>query len=426
VDLGKTLKELRHARGLTQRQLAEPEYTHAYVSTIEAGRKTPSRQVLECFAAKLRVDVEDLLTGRPPGFQAEFELRLREARIAASSGQIEQARKAYKSLERDADRYGLTVLRARAVEGLGLAAERSSRYEEAVEHYGRAEELLRDQVPTARADAMAGKARCLHSLGDLRYAVYLLESLLERIEREGLTDPSAIVRLKATLILPYFDLGLFRKAREVAQEVLQLAPRVDDPTRLGAMYVNVARVLLHQGHFKEAAESLIRAHDLYQQLDLQTEMGIASLALGYVMSREDRLDEALAQLELAHSTLDAIGSKTETAHTLNELARIHRLKGRPQEAIEHARRAAGLIADDGDVRALARAHRELGLGFEGSDPLEAEKHLRTALDLYERAEEPLETAVTYRVLGDLLQEQGDADGGSAAYRAGILALENTL
>jgi hypothetical protein len=58
--------------------------------------------------------------------------------------------------------------------------------------------------------------------------------------------------------------------------------------------------------------------------------------------------------------------------------------------------------------------------------LEAEKHLRTALDLYERAEEPLETAVTYRVLGDLLQEQGDADGGSAAYRAGILALENTL
>ncbi|MDQ3620236.1 MAG: helix-turn-helix domain-containing protein, partial [Actinomycetota bacterium] len=38
MKLGTNLRRLRLQRGLTQRQLAEPAYTDAYVSTIEAGR----------------------------------------------------------------------------------------------------------------------------------------------------------------------------------------------------------------------------------------------------------------------------------------------------------------------------------------------------------------------------------------------------
>ena len=36
AGLGKTLRKLRVSRGLTQAELAEPKYTHAYISTIEA------------------------------------------------------------------------------------------------------------------------------------------------------------------------------------------------------------------------------------------------------------------------------------------------------------------------------------------------------------------------------------------------------
>ena len=55
--LGTRLRRLRRDQGLTQRQLGAPRYTHAYVSTIEAGRRRPSREALEHFASNLGVDV---------------------------------------------------------------------------------------------------------------------------------------------------------------------------------------------------------------------------------------------------------------------------------------------------------------------------------------------------------------------------------
>jgi tetratricopeptide (TPR) repeat protein len=60
------------------------------------------------------------------------------------------------------------------------------------------------------------------------------------------------------------------------------------------------------------------------------------------------------------------------------------------------------------------------------DPQEAEKHLRFAIELYERAQQAAEVAVTYRALGDLLAERGSPEEAADAYRTGILALEPRL
>ena len=58
--IGTRLRRLRTARGLTQKELAAPRYTHAYVSSIESGRRRPSLEALEHFASKLGVPVEEL------------------------------------------------------------------------------------------------------------------------------------------------------------------------------------------------------------------------------------------------------------------------------------------------------------------------------------------------------------------------------
>ena len=42
--IGRRVQRLRRERGLTQRQLAEPAYTPAYVSTLEAGRGDRQRE----------------------------------------------------------------------------------------------------------------------------------------------------------------------------------------------------------------------------------------------------------------------------------------------------------------------------------------------------------------------------------------------
>ncbi|MGZ4129916.1 MAG: helix-turn-helix domain-containing protein [Actinomycetota bacterium] len=59
---GSRLRKMRLSRDMTQKQLAGDRYTHAYVSSIEAGRRMPSRDALEHFASQLGVDVDELLT----------------------------------------------------------------------------------------------------------------------------------------------------------------------------------------------------------------------------------------------------------------------------------------------------------------------------------------------------------------------------
>jgi tetratricopeptide (TPR) repeat protein len=422
MSLGKRLRKMRTAAGLTQQQLAAPSYTHAYVSTIEAGRRTPSRAAIEFFAGKLGVEPEELETGRPPDLAPRLELSLHDARKQISAGRMDDAEATLAAVAEQAQRFNLTRIEARAEELHGLSAERRGQPEDAIEHFQIAEELLGSEAPAARADAVAGKSRAFLALGDVRYAVHLLESLLGRLEREGLTDPSALARLHASLVDAYLDAGLHRKAAESAAELQSLAPKVSDDLRLAQMHMNVARLYLTQGQPEDAHESLRRAEDIYRRMELDSERGGAHLARGYVLSRQGALDEAREQLEEAVTLFRTASDRKDEVRALNELGRVERLQGRTEQARELLERAIAIVGD-GEVSASAWAFREVGLAIAEEDPTAAEKNLRTAVELYEHAQQPVELAITYRALGDLLTARGDDSGGCEAYRTGLTALD---
>lgn len=420
--IGGRLKRLRLANGLTQKELASPSYTHSYVSTIEAGRRQPSRTALEHFAHKLGVGVEELVTGQSPDLVARLELRLQEARIALSEGRNDEADTAFIAVAKQSRQLKLVRLEAKAEEARGLLLERRGDPEEALEHYQRAEEILGSDPPTALADAVAGKARCFEALGDVRYAIYLLETLLATIEQRGIHDPSALVQLHASLLDAYLEAGMHDRAARSAAELERLAPKVDDPLRLAQMHIHVAHIYLVQGNIEDAHRSLERAEDHYRQLNLKAEMGYAYLARGYIFSREEDLPHARRELEAALGIFEETGDEKHVTRTLNELARVERLEGRIDQAVSLLERSISRLGD-ADAPILAWAHRELGLSLSERDTSLAEKHLRGAIDLYERAEDTVDIAVTYRALGDLLLARGEEQAGYEAYRTGILALE---
>jgi tetratricopeptide (TPR) repeat protein len=422
---GSRLRKLRLERGMTQKQVAGDRYTHAYVSSIEAGRRMPSRDALEHFALQLGIDVDELLTGRPPDLAAKLDLKLHDARLALSSGSIEEADAALTAIIKDARRFELSHIEARAEEARGLLLERRGKPEDALERYRRSEEILKAAAPTARADAVAGKARCFEALGDVRYAIHLLESLLDELKRTGMTDPDALARLHASLVDAYLDAGLYGRAAESAAELDRLSSKLTDPLRIAQMHLNVARLHLNDGRFDEADRSLRRAEDSYRALQLKAETGYAYLARGYVLSREERFDEARTELEQAREIFEHTADEKDLTRTLNELGRIERLRGDTDRAKALLERSIGLLGTS-DTPILAWAHRELAMTVMADDPQEAEKHLRFAIELYERAQQAAEVAVTYRALGDLLAERGSPAEAADAYRTGILALEPRL
>lgn len=425
MSLGKRLKKMRLAAGLTQAELAAPSYTHAYVSSIEAGRRRPSSAALSHFATRLQVDVDELATGRPADLGAQMTMRLQEARRAVSVGDFDAAESEYAQVAKEAKRYDLHRLLAKAQVGLGLCAERRGALEDAIERYEAAEESLSMESPVARVDAAAGKARCLQMLGDTRYAAYLMESLLVSLEHSQLTDPNALVRIHASLVAAYFELGLYEKAGSSAKLALKLASQVTDPEGLANMHINAARVLLHEGRRTEAEESLRRAEDLYRELDLRSERGSVYMAQGYIEARQGDVSSAREKLQLAISFFQDYPNPVDEARATNELARLERLDGNVSVAQDLLERSIALLKE-GDVSELGIAHREMGLCLAPADPTAAEKSLRQAIELFERAGEPVQLPATYRVLGDLLSEQGDERGGCEAYRSGIMTLETSL
>src|SRR6476620_6856838 len=82
--VGARLKAARERAALSQRQLAFPGCTAAYISRIEAGARVPSLQMINQLALRLDVSGQWLATGVEP---AVTEIQLVEAEVALRLGE---------------------------------------------------------------------------------------------------------------------------------------------------------------------------------------------------------------------------------------------------------------------------------------------------------------------------------------------------
>src|SRR5438105_3830351 len=82
MDLAERMRDLREEAGLTKTALARPRYTVSYVSQIESGRRKPSQQALDFFAARLGVTSRYLATGVPEDLEVSLRYALEAAILA--------------------------------------------------------------------------------------------------------------------------------------------------------------------------------------------------------------------------------------------------------------------------------------------------------------------------------------------------------
>nr|WP_210167721.1 helix-turn-helix transcriptional regulator [Streptomyces sp. SID4946] len=418
--VGRRVQRLRGERGLTQRQLAEPAYTPAYISTLEAGRVRASDEALRHIARRLGVSFEELALGRPAHLATELRLRLTEARRTLAAGRAEEAAGRYTELLAEAESHGLPGEQAAALLGLGECALETGELASAHGHFERAEERLADASPAARAPAVRGRAVAHYLAGELRYAVYLLETTLDELNRGGLHDPDALLLLYASVIGPYLDMGAHARAAQAAEFALALAPRAGDPALIARMHRSVARTLLAEGRPAEADASLAKAAELYRQLQLRTELANCHWMRGYVHAQNGQLNDAEVELRQALAMLSETSAALYRSQAAVELADVlHRL----DRSTEAAALLEGVLGDFSSERGAmhaAAAHRLLGIIAEDArDTESAEEHYVRALSLLERAGAAGDLADLCRLLGDLLRRTGRTEAALDAYRTGL-------
>ncbi|MEU8849999.1 tetratricopeptide repeat protein [Streptomyces sp. NPDC048564] len=420
--IGRRVQQLRADRGLTQRQLAEPAYTPAYISTLEAGRVRASDEALRHIADRLGVAFEELATGRPAHLVTALRMRLTEAQRALATGEAEAAAEQYTALLAEADAHGFAEERAAALLGLGECDIDVGEIDSARRYFERAEQVLADaDAPLpARVPALRGRAVSHYLAGELRYAVYLIESTLDELNRGGLHDPDALLLLYASVIGPYMDMGAHARAAQAAEYALALAPQAADPALVARMHRSVARTLLAEGRVAEADASLAKAAELYRQLQIRTELANCHWMRGYVYAQNGDLERAEAELREAQTMLTAKRAALYTSQVAVELADVLHRRGKSDEAAALLHEVLSDLSPERGALHSAAAHRLLGIIAEDARDTEAaEEHYVRALSLLERAGAAGDLADLCRLLGDLLRRTGRVEAALDAYRTGL-------
>ena len=416
--IGVRLRRLRLARGLSQRELAAPGVSYAYISRIEAGTRRPSVKALRMLARKLGVSPEYLETGSELRDVDERELRLADAELRLRIGhEPEQARTAFEELLREATEAGDVASATRARVGLGLTAAQLG-------EHARAVLLLQDAVdggaltPLDRPDVYSTLGRSYASIGEPDKAIALLQSSLDLIDEEDAHNVSAYVRFAGYLSAALTDFGQIERAEVVLKEALARAEDEGDAYTRIRLYWSIARLAQSEGRPSRALEHARKALALLEALDDSIHLGRAHLLCAWIMDLEERPADALPHLEAAERQLAAQGDSVDLAQLRVEQAKNAAQRGLGTDAERLARDAISMT-DDRELATRGNALWALGEGLALQRKVdEAHEAFAQAADVLAETAVWREAAQCCRRWAKVLRDAGrDAEALDALERA---------
>jgi len=404
-DVGRRLKEARVRAGLSQRQLAFPGCTAAYISRLEAGARVPSLQMINQLASRLDVSGQWLATGVEP--PADEHVELVEAEVALRLGETEQAEEIYRAHLDDTG-----PRRAAALAGLAQIAFRQERFDEAI---ALLEQAFAERGRRALADPAAvdtlGRAYAVR--GDLEAAIALFEAAAaEARAADALVEELRFSVLFANALVDAADFG---RAETALARVIRLADETGDPVSRARVYWSQSRLHSLRHESELAGRYARRALEILERTENDAYVGMAYHLLAHAEVQAGNGEEALTLLARGRKLLGSELGPRDDARFSTEEARALLLVGRPGEAARAATRALELL---GELGAGDRGWAYVALGdiFRGVGDVERAKMLLSqALDLLlaHGARRALEAA---RPLADLLEAEGDTAGALAVLK----------
>jgi tetratricopeptide (TPR) repeat protein len=404
-SIGQRLRRLRLERQLSQRELASPGVSYAYISRIEAGARRPSVKALRQLARKLGVSVEYLETGSDLRDVDERELRLADAELELRladdpSKALDVVRQILDESSGAGD--SISVLRARIA--IGLAEARAGNNTAAVERLETAiESGLLD--PTRRPDVYATLGQCYAALGQPQRAVDLFEDALARVAEESPEDTTTQVRFSTYLSYALSDMGELGRAEGVLEAALAQADQVADAYTRVRLYWSLARLNEIRNQPAAALEYIRRAIALLEVTEDTLHLARAHLLCGTIMISQGKAEEAGAQFTAAEQMFGPKADPFDLANLRSDQAKRAVLLQQPKEAERLAKEALELLADDNPAeRGVALAILAEALA-EQENP-EADQTFKNAVQLIDEHGRQVEKADTYRSWAHYLRKAG--------------------
>ena len=417
--VGQRIRERRLLAGLSQTQLAGDDLSASYVSLIEAGKRQPGPEALQIIANRLGCRVQDL-EGPEDTASLHVDLELAYARLALGHGEAASARE---RLEPLLERGGLgprleddvRVLLAEALEKCGdLTGGARVLYPV----YDRALER-RSHVPLARV-ALRLTNYYLRA-GDLQAAVRVGERGLAGVQDLGLTGTEEHMRLAATLMWVYYELGDLNHALAWADHMLALAGEHGSEWGKAAIYWNAALVADAQGRPDTALNLCERALAVMGEHGSNRDLSRLKLQTASLMMKADidRAAAAAAVLDQTRGDLEDLGGAFDLAVWGTRRAMAALLLGDAAGAEALTRQALLQLTVNPSSHA-AEALAILGdcVVAQGRTD-EARQHYIAAGEVLRGCAANRDAAMQWRELGERWLMAGDRDRAMEAFRTSL-------
>lgn len=368
ADVGARIRSLRTARGLTQAQVAEPQYTKAYISMLESGRTRASMKALEHIAAVLGVQPADLLGGSATPAAPLYDLL--EARRLVEQGRAKEAIAVLETLD----------------EGLPPA-----------------EQLVR----------LRSLAQAHNLLGQAKQAFPLIERAQRMAELLG--DAAEQTRVKADLAAAYAATYAHDDAIRIYRECIQACDDglLDDPPFLFRRLTDLAIILTHQRQPKQALPVFERALALAEQLSDRGAIGALYATLAATARAQGDVETAIRYSRRSLQTFEELSLLDAIAATFDHVAVLYAENGNRERARECLARGVTIAQEtkrDGTLASIRTTEAEIAAR---SDPSEGLELAQAALKFARKADHADAQVRALVLIGELKM----AGNASAARRS---------
>ena len=256
------------------------------------------------------------------------------------------------------------------------------------------------------------------------------EEYLEMLGRHR--EKAGAIALAASSYVQAGEAALSRYANAKAAELfarglhlLEQCDPADEDLRLKALHHH-GDVLQALGRNDEAYGAFVEMLTRAWRLDLRSKGGAAHSRIGRLYRETGRLDDASRQLTASLALFGQAQDEQGTAGTLDDIGRLHWLKGDHALAIEYTARALSMRRRIGEPRALAVSLNNLGLVQQDSGNYQAARDaFDQALRIRREIGDPVGGSRTLDSLGAVAQAMGDDEKALARFQEAYDAAKET-
>jgi transcriptional regulator with XRE-family HTH domain len=420
--IGGRLRDLRKARGLSQQALAGDGISAGYVSLIESGKRTPSREVAAHLAGRLGVSLEELLGGPAATGPDESRVDVNFAKLALGNGDPGEAVALVSRLD-------LMTCDVELACDAGLTLAQSQRELGQLDQALAVLESLIDRCRREEAWTLLATVATLFvgisiEAGDITRSSDVAGAALRDVEAAGLIGTDEHLRLASVQLSCLYERGDLVHATRRVEELIKVADRLGSARARGSIYWNAASVAHERGRVADAIRLTDRALALLSEQEHSRDVPRLRLNYAWLLITQEVAQpaEALSQLDRAEADQALLSSTVDQGTAATLRGRAHLMLGQIDDAAEHAARALQLLGPSDHVE---HASALILLGDVGT----AQLNMELAQEAFSEAERLLSemtpsraVARLWRELGDGLRDLGEPHRAIAAYDQGFRIL----